>query len=211
MKNLPNEFVKNYDKSGDNRFLQVKMVPTPSLNCYIYRREKMDGSFVSFEVFQAKQRFAGQALPGGLVEEVDREVYPTANHFGFSAKETRNLDRAEFLLQEFVDELKKKDDKKNGVTPVEDESFAALVSQKLDVTPKARGRKRKERPELVYPVESKWSMKDLLKINNGNWNQPLIYAALQTEIKLGRIVEVARVKNESGRGRAAVVYSKATV
>jgi len=36
MKTLPKSFVKNYDRMGDNTFTQVKVVPTPSLNAYIY-------------------------------------------------------------------------------------------------------------------------------------------------------------------------------
>ena len=205
MKLLPNKFVKNYDKMGDNTFTQVKMVPTVTLNAYIYRREKMDGTFVSFEVFVAKQRFKGQPLPGGVVEAEDREQYPTANNFGFTAKEAKGMPAAESFLTEFVEKMKEKDDKKNGVKPVEDEGFMEALTAKMNLPKKQRGRKRKERPAIVYPTGNQWLMKDLLALNPV-WNQPLAYIQVQKDMEAGVVVEVARVKSASGKGRAAVAY-----
>lgn len=209
MRLLPKSFVKNYDKMGDNTFIQLKTVPTVTLNAYIYRRERMDGTFVSFEVFVAKQRFKGQPLPGGLFEEEDREQYPTSNNFGFTAKEAKTMEQAERFLAEFVEKMQKKEDKKNGVKAVEDDGFMEALMAKMEVAPKQRGRKRKERPALKYPNLPKFSMKDLIDVNK-EWNQPLIYVAIQSDIKSGTIVEVARVKSESGRGRARVIYSLKT-
>jgi hypothetical protein len=205
MKLLPQSFVKNYDKMGDNTFTQVKMVPTVTLNAYIYRRERMDGSFVAFEVFVAKRRFKGQPLPGGLFEEEDREQYPTANNFGFTAKETKSMIQAEKFLAEFVEKMQAKEDKKNGVKVVEDDGFMEALTAKMNLPKKQRGRKRKERPAIVYPTGNQWLMKDLLAINNG-WNQPLAYVQLQKDLQAGLVVEVARIKSASGRGRAAVAY-----
>jgi hypothetical protein len=210
MKLLEQTFVKNFDRSGDNTFTQVKTVPTPSLNTYIYRRERMDGSFVSYEVFVAKRRYKGDKLPGGLVEAEDRERYPTANDFGFTAKEFKNLSSAESYFDELVEKMQVKEDKKNGVED-KAETFEAQVSAKLDLTPKIRGRKRKERPALVYPTGNQWLMKDLLKANEVGWTQSLAYIELQKALKSGIVVEVARVKNDSGRGRAMVVYKTAKV
>jgi hypothetical protein len=203
MKLLPQSFVKNYDKCGDNTFTQVKTVPTVTLNAYIYRRTKMDGTFVSFEVFVAKQRFKGQPLPGGVVEAEDREQYPTANNFGFTAKEAKCMEVAEKFLAEFVEKMQEKDDKKNGVKPVEDEGFMEALTAKMP--PKQRGRKRMERPALVYPTGNQWLMKDLLVLNPV-WNQPLAYIQVQKDMEAGVVVEVARVKSPTGRGRAAVAY-----
>ncbi len=206
MKLLPKSFVKNYDKMGDNTFTQVKMVPTVTLNAYIYRRERMDGSFVAFEVFVAKQRMKGQPLPGGLFEEEDREQYPTANNFGFTAKESKSMEQAEKFLAEFVEKMQKKEDKKNGVKAVEDDGFMEALMAKMEVTPKQRGRKRKERPSIVYPTGNQWLMKDLLALNPVGWNQPLAYVQLQKDLQAGVVVEVARIKSASGRGRASVAY-----
>ncbi|NBR06931.1 MAG: hypothetical protein EBT92_14310 [Planctomycetes bacterium] len=207
MKLLPQSFVKNYDKMGDNTFTQLKMVPTATLNAYIYKRTKMDGTFVSFEVFVAKQRFKGQPLPGGVVEAEDREQYPTSNNFGFTAKESRNLEQAEKFLAEFVVEMQEKKDKKDGVTkePVDGDGFMEALTAKMNMPPKQRGRKRKERPPIVYPTGNQWLMKDLLAINKG-WNQPLAYVQVQKDLEAGVVVEVARVKSPTGKGRAAVAY-----
>jgi len=205
MKLLPNKFVKNYDKMGDNTFTQVKMVPTVTLNAYIYRRERMDGSFVSFEVFVAKQRFKGQPLPGGLFEEEDREQYPTSNNFGFTAKEAKTIEQAERFLGEFVEKMQAKEDKKNGVKPVEEEGFMEAITAKMNLPKKQRGRKRKERPAIVYPTGNQWLMKDLLSLNPA-WNQPLAYIQVQKDMEAGVVVEVARIKSASGKGRAAVAY-----
>ena len=210
MKLLEQTFVKNFDKCGDNAFTQVKTAPTPSLNTYLYRRDLMDGSFVSYEVFVAKRRYKGDKLPGGLVEAEDRERYPTANDFGFTAKEFKNLSSAESYFDELVEKMQVKEDKKNGVEAPKAETFEAQVSAKLDLTPKIRGRKRKERPALVYPTGNQWLMKDLLVVNE-KWTQPLAYIELQKALKSGIVVEVARVKNDSGRGRAMVVYKTAKV
>jgi hypothetical protein len=105
--------------------------------------------------------------------------------------------------------MQEKDDKKNGVKPVEDEGFMEALTAKMDMPPKQRGRKRKERPALKYPTLPKFGMKDLLE-SNREWNQPLIYIAIQSDIKAGIVVEVARVKSESGKGRARVIYSLKT-
>lgn len=205
------DFESNHECMGTMRFVQLKKVQTPSLNCYIYRREKLDGTFFSYEVFIAKVRHAGDKLPGGLVELEDREVYPKASAFGFTAKEVKGMGAAEAFLAEFVEKLKEKEDKKNGVEDTDDETFEETVSAKLDLTPKVRGRKRKERPALVYPTGNQWLMKDLLKANEVGWTQPLAYIELQKALKSGIVVEVARVKNDSGRGRAMVVYKTAKV
>ena len=206
MKLLDTSIETNADCMGTMRFVQIEKVETPSLNCYIYRREQLDGTFFSYETFIAKRRHKGDKLPGGLVELEDRERFATKNDFGFTAKEAKSLGVAKDFLVEFVAKLKDKEDKKNGVGVVEEDKFSALVATALDLTPKTRGRKRKERPPLVYPTVNQWLMKDLLKANVAEWTQPLVYIQLQKDIADGIVVEIARVKNDSGRGRAMVVY-----
>lgn len=202
---LPDSFEANHECMGQMRFVQIKKVPTPTLNCYIYRRERLDGTFFSFEVFIAKVRHKGDKLPGGLVELEDREVYPKASAFGFTAKESKSMIQAEKFLAEFVEKMQAKEDKKNGVKVVEDDGFMEALTAKMNLPKKQRGRKRKERPAIVYPTGNQWLMKDLLAINNG-WNQPLAYVQLQKDLQAGLVVEVARIKSASGRGRAAVAY-----
>lgn len=75
---LEKEFVSNYDKSGNNKFIQVKR----NNKAAVYRREKMDGKIVGFEVFKIKVQPAGTKFPNGVVTTEDQEKYPTANVFG---------------------------------------------------------------------------------------------------------------------------------
>jgi hypothetical protein len=200
MKLLDQVIETNADGMGTMRFTQVKKVGTPSLNCYIYRRDRMDGTFFSYEIFMAKQRKKGDKLPNGTVEAEDRERFVTKNDFGFTASETRNLTHAEKLLTDFVQKL---NDKAN--PPVEDEEDEPVM--KALVAPKQRGRKRIDRPNLVYPTADKWFMKDLLAANP-IWNQPLAYCQLQKDITNGLIVEVDRVR-VNAKGKPSVRYKVA--
>lgn len=136
MKLLEKKFVKNCEGVGDTTFEQIKKQSVGSVNVYIYNRYKENKSFNKFEVFIAKQRFKGQPLPAGNVEAEDREQYPTANAFGFTAKEANTLIAAESFFKEFV----KKANAKEG-----------------DESPKRAG--------LDYP-KGNFSMKDLLAKNS---------------------------------------------
>jgi hypothetical protein len=61
---------------------QVKRTETVAL----YERWQNKGeTFNGYEVFVIKKRLKGQPLPGGLFEEEDREVYPSAGQFGKTA------------------------------------------------------------------------------------------------------------------------------
>lgn len=194
---LETSFVTNADKMGDMTFTQVKSQTTPTLTVYIYRRDNLDGSFFKYEVFMAKRRYKGQQLPGGLVEECDREQYPRANSFGFTAWETNTIQRAEQIFNNLVKELVDK-----SAVPVDDgEEVSAEV---VSTEPKQRGRKRIERPDMVYPTGN-WTMKDLLKVNP-EWNQPLCYQKLTVDRKAGLVVEVARLKVEGAKGKPQVSY-----
>lgn len=210
MKLLDLVFETNADKMGTMRFVQVEKVETPSLNCYIYRRDQLDGTFFSYEVFIAKRRYKGDKLPGGLVELEDRERYCTANSFGSTAKECRSLPRSQVILAEFVKKLHDKENKKNEPADVVDgDDFVNALHAKLEVTPKVkgqRGRKRIERPDIQYPTMQRFGMKDILKMNE-KYSQPLAYQQLKKDITAGLLVEVGRVKSANGRGKPSVVYS----
>lgn len=108
MKLLEKEFVKNCEGVGDTVFKQIKKRESNGLNVYIYNRTKE--GFNTYEVFIAKRRFKGQPLPGGNVEAEDREQYPTANHFGFTAKEVRNMAQAEVEFDKFLNKNNKEED-----------------------------------------------------------------------------------------------------
>jgi hypothetical protein len=109
MKLLEKEFVKNCEGVGDTTFKQMKKQESNGLNVYIYNRTKK--GFNTYEVFISKRRFKGQPLPGGNVEAEDREQYPTANAFGFTAKEVRNMAQAEVEFQKFLNKNDKEEDK----------------------------------------------------------------------------------------------------
>lgn len=108
MKLLEKSFVKNCEGVGDTLFTQLKKQESNGLNVYIYHRTKE--GFSTYEVFVARQRLKGQPLPGGNVEQEDREQYPTANHFGFTAKEVKTLGRAEIVFNEFLNKREENDE-----------------------------------------------------------------------------------------------------
>jgi len=177
MKLLEKKFVKNCEGVGDTIFEQVKKKSVGNLNVYIYKRYKEDKSFNKFEIFIAKQRFKGQPLPGGFFEQEDREQYPTANSFGFSAKETGNLTAAEKIFEEFVKKA----------------SFKEGIENKTN-----------ERPKLIYP-KGNFSIKDLL-LKNSEWSQPTVYIQIRKDLKSKIIKEFGREKNANGRGKPKVIY-----
>ena len=64
------------------------------------RTVEKTGRSDGYEVFVVKMRLKGQALPGGLFEQEDREVYPSAGSFGKTAWHIHNLP---FAKQRFED------------------------------------------------------------------------------------------------------------
>ena len=108
MKLLEKEFVKNCEGVGDTTFKQMKKQESNGLNVYIYNRTKE--GFNTYEVFVSKRRFKGQPLPGGNVEAEDREQYPTANHFGFTAKEVKTMAQAEVEFKKFLNKNNKEEE-----------------------------------------------------------------------------------------------------
>jgi len=67
----------------------------------LYGRSR-DGEPKGYEVFTIKRRRKGDPLPGGAVEPDDREVYPSAQQFGFSAWSFGNLKAAEKRFDELT-------------------------------------------------------------------------------------------------------------
>ena len=177
MKLIEKKFIKNYDQVGECDFTQMEMHETPKVNVYIYKREKP--GFLRFETFIAKRRYKDQPLPGGKVEAEDRECYPTANHFGFTA-------------WEFCDITTAKDKVKH------------ILSRLDDMQVDEAGVKKAKRPELIYP-KGKWTMKDVVKINP-LWSHALAYQQVQKCIKELQCVEIVPAEPFTGKGRQAIVY-----
>ena len=67
----------------------------------IYERFRHNGTQEGYEVFIIKKRLKGQALPGGLFELEDREVYPSAGQFGKTAWHVMTLERANEEFEEY--------------------------------------------------------------------------------------------------------------
>ena len=142
----------------------------------IYRRERNNGTLVGYEVFVVKTRNKGDKLPGGAVEKEDRECYPGAAAFGKSAWSVATLERAE-------------------------EHFDRLVN-KLET---ATGKKpKKVVAEVVFPRDKEFTIKFLM--GETGLERRFIRKALKEAIALKRIVEVGKLKSESGKGQPAIVY-----
>ena len=183
MKKLEKTFVGNYDRVGNTRFVQVKRTKEVAM----YRRENMDGSVRSYEVFLVKTRKKGDALPNGAVEKEDRECYPGTSAFGRIAYDCKTEDQAETRYDELIqraDEL-------------------AEASEESKRTGKKVVRKKKK-TEITLP-DGKFTMKML--VAETGMSQPTLYIMLQNLVKQGVVQEVERVRVEGQRGRATVVYS----
>lgn len=176
MKILEKEFVMNADKTGNQSFVQLRKENGVAL----YERKRSDGTHFGYEVFVVKTIKAGTPLPGGKKVEMDYEQYPGAAQWGKTAWSPATLDAAEEKFDQLVDKLKSE------------------AGQ-----PKRRGRKSKT-PAVIALPKGKFTMRML--IENTGLTQPVLYLRLQALIKEGKVVEVGRVKSESGRGRAQVVY-----
>jgi hypothetical protein len=184
MKKLEKSFVGNYDRVGNTRFVQVKRTADVAM----YRRENMDGSVRSYEVFLVKMRKKGDPLPNGAVEKEDRECYPGSAVFGRIAYDCKTEDQAEARYEELIEravELK-----------------AAAAESKA--TGKRVVRRNKKKVDVQLP-KGKFTMKML--VAETGMTQPVLYLYLQNLINEGKVVEVERVRVEGQRGKASVVYS----
>lgn len=184
MKKLEKSFVGNYDRVGNTRFVQVKRTDDVAM----YRRENMDGSIRSYEVFLVKNRKKGDALPNGAVEKEDRECYPGTAMFGRIAYDCKTEEQAETRYDELIEravELK-----------------AAAAESKA--TGKRVIRRNKKKVDIQLP-KGKFTMKML--IAETGMTQPVLYLIVQNLIKTGKVVEVERIRVEGQRGKASVVYS----
>jgi hypothetical protein len=176
MKSLSTEFTCNADKCGTTVFRQMRR----SDGVAMYQRIRPDGGIKGYEVFIIKTIKAGTALPGGKSVAEDYEQYPGAAQWGKTAWSP-------------------------GSEAAADEKFDALVKRLRSEVgqPKRRGRKATAATTFVVP-SGKFTMRML--IEQTGMTQPVLYIRLQKLIKEGKVVEVDRVRTETGRGRLAVVY-----
>lgn len=148
----------------------------------VYHRFANDGTPQGYEVFQIKVRLKGQALPGGLFEKEDREVYPSANAFG----------RIAWAIQSLETALAKFDDlTRNDVKEIDDD--AEPTTSKIESA-------------LVIP-DGEFTTVQFAEVNG----LPPIgrgYLALKSLLASNAVKEVARRKVNVGKGRATVFYSK---
>lgn len=146
----------------------------------MYQRIRPDGSSHGYEVFIIKTIKAGTALPGGKSVAEDYEQYPGAAQWGKTAWSPPGAAAADVKFDALVKRLRSE------------------VGQ-----PKRRGRKATAATTFVVP-SGKFTMKML--IEQTGMTQPVLYIRLQKLIKEGKVVEVDRVRTETGCGRLAVVY-----
>lgn len=176
MKSLSTEFTMNADKCGEQVFRQMRKNDGVAM----YQRIRPDGGIKGYEVFIIKTIKAGTALPGGKSVAEDYEQYPGAAQWGKTAWSP-------------------------GSEAAADEKFDALVKRLRSEVgqPVRRGRKATAATTFVVP-SGKFTMRML--IEQTGMTQPVLYIRLQKLIKEGKVVEVDRVRTETGRGRLAVVY-----
>ena len=193
IKQLDKTFVKNCDGLGDHNFTQVKRTP----NLAMYRRDNMDGTLHSYEVFIIQTIPAGAKLPGGLVVEQSYERYCTSNT-KYAAFCT-TLERAEIRYKEL---LKRVAERGIEATDDNDELMTKVVSKG-----NRRGRSAVIRSPLVFPKTSKWTMKELVGLNIKEYSQPTAYIELQKFITNKKVKVVGEQKNSGGKGKPAKLYS----
>jgi len=184
MKKLEKKFKCNYDKVGDCNFIQVKRTDDVAM----YRREYMDGTFKSYDVFIVKRRYKGDPLPGGVVEKEDRECYPSANSFGRIAFDCKTEDQAEIRFDQLVKKAK--------------ESQDAKEESKRTGKPN-RGRRKAKKMEVNKP-NGKFTMKFL--VESTGYSQPQLYPVVQQWLTSGAVAVVGKQKPEGGKGKPALVY-----
>lgn len=196
--------LKEKFESGDGGFSAAPLFYTQIVRndkFAVYERSR-DGKVKDYETIKVKILKAGTRIFQQVLTE-DEERYPGTSEFGRSAWSFSGDVKSAKVAA--VNKFNKLTEDLNPKQVVEDKEFEALVSAKLNKEPKIRGRKRKERPTLVYPVVEQWFMKDLITLNP-KWTQPLAYIQLKKDVGLGKVKEVARIKNQTGRGRASVAY-----
>lgn len=198
MKSLQKTFKMNADKIGIHNFTLVKRTPTVAM----YRRDHLDGSLHSYEVFRVKTIKAGAPLPGGNFVQEDYESYPGKGGFGRYGYSCKTLERAEHWFEHLLhinDPVEVSDTGED-----EDEGGAVKSKPVGEIGEKKRGRKAVDRSSLkVPPKGEKFDMKTLSAMNP-SVSSGFMYQHLQGLIKSQQAKAVDAIRG--GRGKPTVVY-----
>ena len=193
MKTLSTDFVQNADKSGKNRFLQIRR----EKDIAIYRRETIEGSLVGFEVFRFKTIQEGAKLPGGLTVSETYESYPGGKAFGRNAWFFGGVGCEERATQRFAELVQGK------VEVVEPEE---VDTEELKLIPVLRVVSSKPvKSGLKFP-EGEFSQKELAAFN-GFDNYKVVYSDLQKFLTSGVLVKGSQ--RNSARGKPAQLFKVA--
>jgi hypothetical protein len=186
MKKLQKEFTGNFDRVGNTKFIQIKK----ENGVAIYERQNMDGTTRSYEVFIVKVVPKGTALPGGNTVQETYEQYPGCAAFGKTAYDCKTIDTAEKRFDELVKKVKDSADAK-------EESIKSG-------NPVKRGRKANPKTAIVTVPSGKFTMKMLM--SEYQLPQPTLYLIVKKWVSEAKVGVVDSVRNESGRGKPALVY-----
>lgn len=195
MKTLPLERIWTGDSQGANPVTHRQVKRTDRVAMYSCHHKNVEKP-IGYEVFLVNKRLKGQPLPGGVFEEEDREVYPSANSFGKIAWYCSTLESAEKRFNELTNN-----------TPVVVEKD---IEQEVETVPvvvvegkRGRGRPKKEVPAVKFP-DKEFTMQDILDINV--INRSTLYFIIQDFIQEG-VVDVVR-REVRGKGKPTVIYKK---
>ena len=192
------EAVKRWtgDGYGDSQariFTQLKRTEKVAL----YKRTvESTGHDDGYEVFLIKMRHKGDKLPGGMVEEEDREVYPSAGSFGKSAWNPSSLREAEFRYNQLT----------GAAVPVveEDEEETPVGEPVGETEPKHRGRPKAPPIVLQTIPDGEWSVKELAELNK------VQYVTAYQFIKQNETLFVpTRTERRAAKGKETQLYKKA--
>lgn len=186
MKLLQKEFTGNFDRVGNNKFVQLKK----ENGVAIYERQNMDGSTRSYEVFIVKVVEKGTPLPGGNTVQETYEQYPGCAAFGKTAYDCKTLGNAESRFDELVQKVKTSKEAKE----------ESIKSGK----PVRRGRKANPNKAKIAIPSGKFTMKML--VTDYNVPQPSMYLVVRQWVNAGQVKVTGTIRSESGRGKAALVY-----
>lgn len=194
MKLLQENFTTNADKSGEQRFIQLRKEG----NTGLYRRETMEGHLVGFEVFTFKTIQAGAPLPGGGTVSETYESYPGGKAFGRNAwfigghgAEVRANQRFNQLVQGAIK-----------VESVESDDETITLPVVRVSTP------RTERRKLNLPSKP-FSQKELAAFNNIE-NYKEVYTDLQRMLGNGTLRK-GQMRVNTGRGKDIQLFEVVTV
>lgn len=190
MKLLETEFVLNADKSGNNRFIQLKKEG----NIALYRREHMDGTLKGFEVFRFKTVLEGAGQRGGGTVTESYEQYPGGKAFGRSAWYISGegaVDRAHEMFDSLV----------KGTVEVESETEETEETD--EVVPVIKVSNAPMKDGLKFP-EGPFTQKELASFN-GYENYKVVYSDLMKALANGTL-KVAG-ERPAPRGKPARLFA----